>query len=180
MSLPAGAQPPPLTKNSTFGQVVDWINYKAPGYGQVFIDWVQKNAKITPPESDTIDLSSRTFGTPKPPPSPPGNTAVDWFAAWLLLGNVGPGIGKAIQIGVGSLGQLAEQGLTGTAKGVGQVTPQATFSNFLSGIEQGATWVRVVEVILGIGLLIVGVAALNAGPVSAAAGKIASKAGLLA
>jgi hypothetical protein len=163
--MPSNPQIPPVPgRLATFGQWKAWIDYKAPGEGDKWIAWVQSNAKITPPESATVDLSSNQFGSAPPPPAPPRNYASDWFAAWLLLGNVGPGIGKALKLGLGALGQLASEGLTGTAIGIGKV-PGAqglgTVGEFLGRLQESSTWVRVAEVALGIVLLAIGVARIT-------------------
>lgn len=71
----------------------------------------------------------------------------------------------------------AGQQLTGSATGLSGL---ASVGDFFGRLTEGATWIRVLEMILGVGLVIVGLARAAGGtPAGRAAGRVAAKAALL-
>ena len=163
------------TASSTFAQIRDWANTTSPGAGDQFISWVQAENNVPPPF--IFSISSNTFG---PTGFGTSDRAVDWFAAWLTFGSVGPGIARALQLGISGAGKDIPKLLKGVASGIGQIpgAPQlgglSAIGDFFSKLGQANTWIRVAEVLLGLGLIIVGMAKLGSGT---AAGKAALKAG---
>jgi len=162
--------------NWTFSQWKHWANGKFPGAGDQFITWVQNNNNVPPPY--ILTLSSNSFG---PTGFGKHNMAADWFAAWMLLGQVGPGIGKALKIGIVGSGKDIQKELKGTAIGTGN-NPIGAVEKHLSGLEaighffdnlsQREFWIRIAEVGLGAALIIIGVAAIAP---NTKAGKTAGK-----
>ena len=174
MPTPVGTPVPKVTKNSTFDEWVSWLDYKSPGAGEQFLTWVtDNNSAHTAPQ-----LTSNTLGPP------PNNKAANWVGAWILLGNVGPELGKLIGGGITSGSKDIPKELKGVAEGIGKVPGAkalgslASAVEFLSRLEQASTWERVLLVALGGVLLAIGVAKVtDAVPVAT---KIAKSAGAVA
>lgn len=71
----------------------------------------------------------------------------------------------------------ASQQLTGSATGLAGL---ASIGDFFGRLTEGATWIRVLELVLGVGLVIVGMAHAAAGtPAGRAAKRVATRAALL-
>jgi hypothetical protein len=173
-----GKQPVP-GKLATFGAWKNWINSRAPGQGEAWISWVQAHAKIVPPESGTVDLNSNLF-----PVGSGGllggsnNHASNWFAAWILEGNVGPDIAKLLAGAIGGAGSKIPGILQDTGEGIGQV-PGAkalggldAIGNFFSTLGDRATWVRIIKVVVGSIMIIAGLVRLGAPGAEQIAGKL--------
>lgn len=174
--MPTVNRPPPPGMTGTFAQWRDWANSRSPGAGDQFITWVQQNANVPPPYA--FNLSSDAYG---PTGLGDHNYAENYFGAWLLFGQLGPGIAQALAGGITAGGKLIPKALTGFAKAIGelpgaqQLGALAAIADFVGRLDQAATWERLALVGLGVILLAVGVAkATNAVPVAT---KIAKKVG---
>src|SRR6185437_13390911 len=170
---------PTVNNNSTFAEWVAWLDYKTPGAGEQFLNWIPQQM---PAGSPPVDVGKNIYGPP------PNNKAENWVAAWILLGNVGPELGKLIGLGIESGSKDIPKALKGVAQGIGKVPgakalggladPLAGVSDFLSRLEQASTWERVLLIGLGGVLLAIGTAKIT-GAVPVAT-KIAKRAGAVA
>lgn len=158
----------------TFEEISNWLDAKFPGknYGSEFVSWVRTHNNLPAPY--TLNLNSSSFG---PTGLGTHNTAVDWYGAWILLGNVGPGIGKILGSGIGKAGKsIPKTILPGVAAGIGKVPGVQALSGldaiggFFSRLSEASTWIRIGEVLAGGIVLFIGVKALSQGtPVGDAA-----------
>jgi hypothetical protein len=165
MPLPSHGGNDKPTMAWTFQEIVNWQNQQDPGSGDQFLEWVRTHNTVPAPY--VLDVNSNTFG---PGGLGANNHALNWYAAWILLGNVGPGIGKAIGTGINKVGQqIPKSILPGVAAGIGSVPGAHALSgldaigNFFSQLGQANTWIRVAEFVIGAGLIIVSIAKLSSG-----------------
>jgi hypothetical protein len=166
-----------ITPDSTFTDIAAYLDIQHAGYGTRFLSWVQKHNTVKAP----FNPDSDTFG------SGPDTRAINWLAAWLLFGDIGPNIGKTIAGGIEKSGTaITTQILPGFAKGVGEspgasalagagnLVSGAGITGFLQSLTARSLWVRIAEGIIGGALIIIAVSKL-AGDTSV--GRAATKAG---
>lgn len=144
---------PTLTNKSTFATVKDWVDFHQPGDGNKFIAWVQMEGDKL--HYGPLHLDSAAYGPP------PANKAVGWLGGWLLITKVGPDLGGLIGTGIQGGTQAIPKELTGTAEGIGTVSPATLWQQFLQAFTARALWVRIAEGILGGGLIVVAFAKLG-------------------
>lgn len=156
----SGGSVPLPGKFGTFQQWYNWINSKAPGQGAAWISWIQSNAKITPPESATVDMSSNQFGDPGTG-AIPDNYASNWFGAWILLGQVGPDLARILADGISAGAGKIPKILTGVGEGIGK-TPGAQLANWNLAVTGVSGWfMRGLKIAFGGVLIILGVSRLT-------------------
>lgn len=98
-------------------------------------------------------------------------TAAQLYAAWILTAE-GKAIATGLQVGLDTGSNI----INAIPSALSSISPD----KFLALLTSGSLWIRVAEVILGLGLLIIGVAKLASGtPLGSAALKVGETAAIL-
>jgi hypothetical protein len=100
----------------------------------------------------------------------PTITPDEAISAWVTGTALSGGISAAAAVPVSTVEAAAQ----GAEKSLALTNPLAAIAEFFESLSDGNTWIRVAEVLLGLGLIIAGVAKLASG---SAAGRAAVKAG---
>lgn len=149
---------PPPGQHGTFAQWRDWANHRYPGSGDQFISWVKANTDVPPPY--VFDINADSYG---PTGYGDNNYAENYFGAWLLFGNLGPGIGKTLQLGITGGSKDIPKALKGFSQAIPKIPVLsgidelgAVAESFYDVITDGKMWRSLGWIVLGIVLIVAG------------------------
>ena len=161
----------------------------APLPGDDFIIFCQKYGNQNGRNYGTVNLDSTTYGPP------PNNHAVNWLKGYTTI-HIGEGFARFLKYAIEVDGKYTALGVTGAGTGIAKFTQQTNsainsatggllgsgqaVAAFLTELSSASLWIRVAEVVIGLGLIIVGLAKLTqAGQIAKKAATVAATTGLV-